>query len=366
MNIETMNSLAADLDRGIALPASWYTDPGILAMEQTHIFRRFWQYVGHVDELARVGDYVTGSAGEIPLVVVRNEKGLSGFVNVCRHRRHLVMTGAGNCKLMQCPYHAWGYDLDGCLKAAPRSEREPGFDLTEFPLLPVRVDTYGPFVFANVDAKAPPLASYFGEIPAIMASNGLDFASLRFHHREEWRADGNWKVLLENYLECYHCPVAHPGFSTVIDVSADAYILKPFEWFSTQHAPVRPTVVTGSGAYDARGSVVRAQYYYLWPNITLTTHPGHPNLAVDVWLPDGPERSRGFTARFFGPDVPKKFVEDLAAFSRKVMAEDQGICASVQLGLRAGIPERGHILRESERLVHHFQRLLLRVMSGGY
>src|SRR5262245_33452248 len=156
--------LADDLDRGISLPASWYTDPAVLALEAERIFRRTWQYVGRADQLARPGDYVTGEAGGVPVVVVRGEGGLRGFVNVCRHRRHLVMTGAGNRKALQCPYHAWCYDLDGRLTAAPRADREGGFDRAGLSLLPVRVDTWGPFVFANADRAAPPLAHYVGAL----------------------------------------------------------------------------------------------------------------------------------------------------------------------------------------------------------
>jgi choline monooxygenase len=360
--------LANDLDRGLSLPASWYTDPAILALECARIFRHTWQYVGRADQLARLGDYVTGEAGGVPVVVVCGEHGLRGFVNVCRHRRHLVMTGAGNRKVLQCPYHAWCYDLDGCLKAAPRVDRELGFNLADLSLLPVRVDTWGPFVFVNADAVAPPLAHYLGELPDLIARNGLDLARLQFRQREEWRTAANWKVLIENYLECYHCPVAHPSFSSVVDVNPDTYVLQAFEWFSTQYAPVRAGAGEGTGkgvAYDVRGAVVQAQYYYLWPNFTLSTHPGHPNLIVHAWLPDGPEHTRGFTERFFGPDTPEEFVQELTAFSRQVGAEDHALTTSVQVGLRAGLPEQGYLLRKSEQLVLHFQKLVLQALSGG-
>ncbi|MBA4065780.1 MAG: aromatic ring-hydroxylating dioxygenase subunit alpha [Isosphaera sp.] len=355
--------LALDLDRGVSLPASWYTDPAVLAREHDRIFRRGWQYVGRADQLARPGDYVTGEAGGVPVVVVRAEQGLRGFVNVCRHRRHLVAVGAGNGTLLRCPYHGWCYDLDGRLRSAPRADREPGFDPTGLSLLPVRVDGWGPFVFANADPGAGPLASTLGDLPDIAARNGLDFAGLRFRSREGWRAAGNWKVLLENYLECYHCPVAHPGFSSVVDVRPDAYSLHAGEWFSAQTAPARSGAPRA--AYDAGGPVALAQYYYLWPNLTLSTHPGHPNLAVHVWLPDGPDHTRGFTDRFFPPDAPEEFVRALAEFTRQVVTEDQSLTASVQLGLRAGLPERGRLLPRSERLVLHFQKLVLRALSAG-
>src|SRR5215467_11966963 len=110
----------AALERGESLPAHWYTDPTITAREVEHIFRKSWNYIGPIKELAQVGNFITGYVDEIPVVVIRNERGLSAFVNVCRHRRHEVMKGRGNAKMMQCGYHAWTYDLAGCLKRAPR------------------------------------------------------------------------------------------------------------------------------------------------------------------------------------------------------------------------------------------------------
>src|SRR5262245_36165834 len=103
--------LAADLDSGLSLPASWYTDPAIADLERERIFRHSWQYIGRAEQVANLGDFMTGSACDIPVVVVRGNNGLKAFVNVCRHRRHEVMSGAGNKKVLQCPYHAWTYDL---------------------------------------------------------------------------------------------------------------------------------------------------------------------------------------------------------------------------------------------------------------
>ena len=125
--------LAGDLDRGFSLPATWYTDPAIVELERERIFRWHWQYVGRTAQVSEVGDYFTSlTGGDLPVVIVRSEDGLQAFVNVCRHRRHEVMSGAGNRRALQCPYHAWTYGLDGRLRSAPRSEREEGFDKEDF------------------------------------------------------------------------------------------------------------------------------------------------------------------------------------------------------------------------------------------
>ena len=109
--VENAASLLAGLDRGESLPARWYTDPSITERETHRIFRRTWNYIGPLNELQKIGDYITGYVGEIPVVVLRNEAGLAALVNVCRHRRHEVMKGRGNARMMQCGYHAWTYDL---------------------------------------------------------------------------------------------------------------------------------------------------------------------------------------------------------------------------------------------------------------
>src|SRR5262249_10935648 len=118
------------LDAGLTLPASWYgRDETVHRLELERIFARTWQYAARAEELAEPGSYVAGRAGHIPVVVVRRRDGdLRAFVNVCRHRGHLVAEGSGRRESLQCPYHAWTYDLDGQLRRAPRSDREPDFD----------------------------------------------------------------------------------------------------------------------------------------------------------------------------------------------------------------------------------------------
>jgi phenylpropionate dioxygenase-like ring-hydroxylating dioxygenase large terminal subunit len=360
--------LASDLDRGFSLPASWYTELAIVDLERERIFLRSWQYVGRTAQVAEVGDYFTGlTGGDLPVVVVRSEEGLRAFVNVCRHRRHEVMNGAGNKKALQCPYHAWTYSLDGNLKAAPRSEREEGFDKEDLPLLPVQVDTWGPWVFVNPNLEAGPLVSILGELPRIIAQSGIEPTQLRFWQRNEWIRNANWKVMLENYLECYHCPTQHPGFSAIIDVDPDTYSLQPYEWGCSQVGPVRSAVLEGKSkkkvAYDARGAVTQSQYHFLWPNFTININPGHPNLSIDVWMPYGPGQTRGFSEQYFGANVPEGFAQEMMAFDDQVGAEDDALTDSVQRGLRAGLPEQGRFLVESEQLVIHFQRLVLLALS---
>ncbi len=146
---------------------------------------------------------------------------------MCRHRGHVLCEGDERRETIQCPYHAWTYGLDGALRNAPRSDREAGFDRATLGLVPVAVDVWGPFVFVNPDVDTEPLADYLGELPELLAAGGLEVDTLRFHARDEPAEYAcNWKVCVENFLECYHCAVAHPSFAKAIDVSPDAYELE--------------------------------------------------------------------------------------------------------------------------------------------
>ena len=348
-------------------PPTGTRTPSITAREIEKVFRKSWNYIGPAKELANPGDYITGYAGEVPVVVIRNEAGLAGFVNVCRHRRHEVMKGRGNSKMMQCGYHAWTYDLTGCLKGAPRSAAEPNFRLEDYPLLPLRVETLGPFVFVNLDSRAKSLASYFGGLLNIIAGSGIHLESLELYSRDAWTAEANWKTMLENYLECYHCAVAHPGFSAAIDVKQENYNLTMHGWFASQLGQVRQSALEGKTAveiYDARGEIAQAQYHLLWPNVTININPGFPNLSIDVWVPDGPNKAKGFSEQYFAPGVSEQFAHDLIAFNKQVGYEDDVLTNSVQKGLLGGMPDRGRFLTNSEHLCIHFQRLVVRALSA--
>lgn len=360
--------LFAALDRGESLPADWYTDPSITDEEIRRIFRTAWNYIAPLGELKNLGDYVTGYAGGVPVVVLRNEAGLAGFVNVCRHRRHEVMKGRGNARTMQCRYHAWTYELTGQLKAAPRSAAEPNFRLEDFPLLPLRAEALGPFVFVTLDRETAPLHAYFDPILGIIAGSGVDLDTLQLYNREDWHSPANWKTMLENYLECYHCAIAHPSFSAAIDVSQQNYDLTAHGWFLSQIGQVRPSAPEGRSKvkiYDVAGEVQQSQYHLLWPNTTININPGFPNLSIDVWMPDGPNATKGFSEQYFAPGVAAEFAQDLLAFNRQVGAEDDVLTDSVQRGLLGGLPDRGRLLLNSEHLVIHFQKLVANALAGA-
>ena len=192
----------------------------------------------------------------------------------------------------------------------------------------------------------------------MLAGCGVALDRVRFHFREPWTLEANWKVAIENYLECYHCPVAHPGLSRAIDVSPDGYALTTHPTFSVQGSAAR-------GAMDPDAEIRRAQFHWLWPNITVNVKPGPQNVSVDVWKPDGPGRTVGFTDHYIGACVPDDVAAEMMAFSQQTAREDVALVEAVQRGLASGAVATGRPMPESERLVAHFQGLVLEALRAG-
>jgi phenylpropionate dioxygenase-like ring-hydroxylating dioxygenase large terminal subunit len=343
------------------LPFSWYSDPAVYALEQERIFRRAWQYVGRTGLVAEPGSFAGVRAGEVPVLLVRDREGaLRAFLNVCRHRGSILVEGEGRRETIQCPYHTWTYGLDGSLRRAPRSEQEADFDPSGLGLVPLAVDTWGPLVFVNPDPDAAPLAETLAELPELVASAGIDLDALEHRLHVEYTLAANWKIAAENFLECYHCQVAHPGFAKLIDVSADAYRLETGSLFSSQFGPLREN---GSGPYDARGEITRGQFHFLWPNLKLNIEPGPPNFSIGPLVPDGPERTVGFFDYFFAPDISEEWLREFVAFDDQVGAEDRVLVERVHRGLRSGVLAAGRLMGESERLIAHFDGLVRDALS---
>jgi choline monooxygenase len=332
-----------------SLAWSAYSDPQLTALERERIFASAWQYVGHLGRLPEPG-FFAASVGDIPVVVTRDRDGaIRGFLNVCRHRGSVVAEGEGARATLQCPYHAWTYGLDGSLVAAPRADRED-VDLEEVSLRPIAVESWGPLVFANVDAQASPLAETLGRLPELVAEAGVDVETLEFRHRSESSVEANWKLVAENFLECYHCPVAHPGFSALVDVSPESYRLEPGDTFSSQFGPVREN---GKG-YDTDGEVARSQFHFLWPNTMINIFPGRANLSIGPVLPAGPTRTARLLDYFFARGVDDAWIAELLAFDDQVGREDRKLVENVQRGVSTGLVEHGELLPESERLIVDF------------
>jgi phenylpropionate dioxygenase-like ring-hydroxylating dioxygenase large terminal subunit len=337
------------------LPYRWYADSGVAEIERERIFRRTWQYAGHLGELDGPGSLFPTQVGGVPVVVTLDRAGdLRAFVNVCRHRGAVVATAPARRGTLQCPYHAWTYGLDGALRAAPRSELEPCFSPERLGLLPVAVDTWGPFVFVNPDPDAEPLAAALGDLPAVAEEHGLHVGALRYHRRVRYELGANWKVALENYLECYHCAINHPGFVDAVDERALRLDSAPTRL--SQLAPVHPQALEGRAAYDANGALAMSQFHLLLPATKFNVCPGHPNLSIGPVWPLAPDRCAGYLDYFFAPEAGAGWIADFTAWDDQVGAEDVALVEGVQQGIASGAVADGRLLAGSDALVAAFQR----------
>jgi len=333
------------------LPFTWYSDEELLRRERRRIFARSWQYGGRADQVAEPGSFLATDAGGIPLLVTRGSDGvLRAFLNVCRHRGAILTEGCGRRETIQCHYHAWTYGLDGSLRAAPRSDREAEFDKEALSLLPASVGTWGPFLFVNPDPAAEPLADWLGDLPAILARD-LDLDAVSFHSRVDFGSNANWKVVTENFLECYHCPTAHPDFSAVVDVHPDRYVLEPHPTFSSQHC-------------ESRAGGEHGQFHLLYPNTGINVFPGPANLSIGPIVPTTPARTERYLDYFFAPDADDAWLTEFFAFDEQVGREDTALVESVQRGMAAGVLEQGRLLLNAEPLIAAFQGWVADQLTG--
>ena len=161
----------APLERAFTIPAEWYTDPRIEALERDRVFAPNWIAVGRTDQVEKEGDFFTIELAGEPLVVVRGAAGrLHAFFNVCRHHAAAVCTTpCGNAQHLRCPYHGWTYSLDGALKGAPEFLGVENFDRAQFGLVPIQVDVWEQFVFVRLSETGPELSAFLGDLPAAIA-----------------------------------------------------------------------------------------------------------------------------------------------------------------------------------------------------
>jgi len=350
-------------ERSYTLPARYYISPEIYERERAAVFFRSWIYAGHVEDLRTAGSYLTVQIADQNIAVIRGKDGtLRAFYNVCQHRAHELLRGRGRTPVITCPYHAWSYHLDGRLRSARGSERVEGFDASEFCLKPVRVEAFGPFVFVNLDPDAAPLAATAGGLLNEIRSYVPELDSLTRVETTTWEVEANWKVIVDNFLECYHCEPAHPAFVQLVDI--DSYRSVTHDIYSTHVSRSgRPDNKAYKFDPDAPSQV--GAFWYLWPTMTFNVAPGEPNFALFYLQPLGPERTLQITDYYFADAEPTEQRQARLAYANDVLVvEDNRLCESVQRGLHSRGYLQGRFIVDrdrtqiSEHAVHHFHRLV--------
>ena len=348
------------------IPAETYRDPARFEQEQERVFRRHWGFACLDREVESHGAYTVATVGGDRVVVVRDGETLRAFHNVCQHRGAEVAAGTGTASAFRCPYHAWTYGLDGGLVKAPGVAGRPG----AIRLRALRLESWGPFVFVCSDPAVAPLRRHYGELfddlDARVGLSGL--ADSGTTDEVCFETEANWKVIVENSLECYHCAFAHPGLAGSLDLRR--YRQWTGTWWSTQQAPQRIAESTEDAALGeatrrgAEESGLRAaRFNFLFPNLFVSVWPGSEGFSTTEILPLGFHRTRTRFRRFFNRRVPDAEREESLAFIRQVIGEDVALCESVQRGLDRGVSSLRLVVGRGshgadERCIAHFHACL--------
>jgi len=343
------------------MPARWYIEPEFLTLEAEKIFYKTWQPVGRLEDVMRIGDYFSCELLDQPLVIVRNQAGaLRAYYNVCAHRAAVVAQGRGNRKSLQCKYHGWTYDLDGKLMRAPEFEGVENWRAEDVCLKRLRVEAWGPWVFVNLDPAAEPMSATYGAIADEIAAARISLDKMRLIERRDYLIDCNWKVYVDNYLEGYHLPIAHPGLFRELDY--DQYRVETHRLYSKQHAPIR--AVEPGEARDRRyvrsgAAEEDALYYWVFPNVMLNVYLD--NTSINIIIPISHDKTLTIFEWYFeapGTGEGWESMQQIIAFSDEIQQEDIELCEWVQKGLRSKAYDRGRFSLLRENGVHHFQSLV--------
>ncbi len=342
------------------LPSSWYLQDKYFALEREHIFMREWICVGREEELPLPGDHkVLDVYGESILLLRNDRSELKAFYNVCRHRGSRICPavdedsvlafkgGVVSNKFIVCPYHAWTYDLDGQLVRAPFMSNVTNFNMDDVKLHPVGVASWGGFIFLNLTPdEAPLFDETVSGAAALFARYPL--AELRIARTISYEIDANWKVLCENYNECYHCGPVHPGLCRIVPAFREAGG-SDLDWERGIPHREGATTFTMSGESSRRSfpdlnedELVRHKGDLLYPNLFLSLAREH--VAAFILHARGPDKTLLDCHFLFEPYEMEKAdfdSSDVVDFWHLVNQQDWAICKRVQQGMGARVHERG-------------------------
>ena len=355
----------ADPKKSFTLPARFYNDSEVYQLEQENIFYKTWLYAGHISQLQQPGQYITVRIHDQNVFVIRSRDGdLKAFYNVCLHRGHELLKGQGRTNVIVCPYHAWAYDFDGNLKSARNSENVAGFNKCDFTLRSVNVETLCGMVFVNLDENAKPLKEQTGDLEQEILRYCPGADDLLFAQRDTYDVACNWKVMIDNFLECYHCAPAHKDFVDLVDM--DSYRTTTKGIYSSQISDA-PKSTTSNAFHFEKGDVDFGYAgWFLWPNLTIWIYPGESNLSILQMNPNGQHVTVEYQDWFIPTEAPSIQLKQAMDYQKDVLQpEDIGLCESVQNGLKSNGYNQGRFIVDeemselSEHAVHHFQSMIV-------
>lgn len=351
------------------LPGVLYSEPQVFAAERSDLFASSWIQVARDEDFDRAGAFVSATVAGSPVLLVQGDDGeIRGFHNVCRHRGACVVEEAsGVSRSFRCNYHAWTYGTDGSLLAAPLMDERVDFDAADYGLTPVRVDRWGGFLFVNLDSEALPLAEAMRDFPDLSRYR-LD--ELRRAHRLEYDIAANWKIICENYSECYHCALVHPQLNRITDFRTGG---RSFTGAGFNGGPMALgegfTTVSMSGerqhpAIEGLSDEDQRQVHYLhfYPTFLIGLAPDY--VVVHRVEPQAADRSR-VVCDWYYPESTLALdtfdPADTIEFWDVTNRQDWNLCEMVQRGAASGNPPGPY--HPLEFCVHAFDRWFVERMG---
>jgi glycine betaine catabolism A len=340
-------------DGAKSMPQRYFVSPEIFADERKKIFSREWLFVGHQSQIPRSGDFFLATITGESLIIIRDSNlEIRGFFNVCRHRgtrlkehRAGEVSSCGHSSTIQCPYHAWTYGLDGRLVGAPHMDEVPGFDKADYSLHPVNLGVWQGFIFVNLANNPMPLEKWFA--PLREKCSHWNMPILQSAKRIDYDVRANWKLMFENYSECYHCPGVHPQLQKVSPYDSAENDLRegPFLGGFMKINPGKSLTMTGNACAMFVGKIENLQqvfYYSIFPNMLLSLHPEYV-MVHQLW-PQSPERTLIICDWLFHPDAFAREdfrPDDAIEFWDMTNKQDWHVCELSQQGIASHAYEPG-------------------------
>jgi glycine betaine catabolism A len=356
-----------------ALRREYYTAASIFENEFERIFSKRWVCIGRADQIPNPGDYFLQQIGSENLIITRNRDGQPrAFHNVCRHRGTQICeeTQGKFRNSIQCPYHAWTYSLDGKLIGAPNMTNAADFIKQDYPLYGVQIEIWQGFLFVNLDPETEPLSETVAAINPLITD--WKIGNLKMARRIVYEVNANWKLLAENYSECYHCPLIHPALNAMSpydsgqDLLFDGPVVGGYMELREGHESMTVdgetlrAPVGNVGGEDLR----RVYYYVLFPNLLLSLHPDYVMFHT-IW-PKSPTETQIICEWLFDPQTmqqPDFNPNDAVEFWDQTNREDWHICEQSQIGMRSRVYKPGPLYATQERILWGFDQEVLRSLA---
>ncbi len=356
------------------LPGRDYHAPEVYELDRERVFAAGWMCVGREEQVPSPGDYLTREIVDEPIFVIRDKSGrLRVFANSCRHRGTRLLDGEGVVRsVIKCPYHAWTYAFDGALLGTPNVTERDGLVREEFGLWPVRAEVWEGFVFVNLDARAEPLRSMLEAMPDSplqLARYGI--GELRIGARRVYDVAANWKIVVENYHECLHCPGVHPELVKLVPLYRRGEVEEDGQSLGNRMSHgLTSFTATGLSSLPPLPGLTEEDVHtfygvYVLPNLILNYHSETVN-AVTIY-PQGPERTVVVSEFLFRPETitAEGFDPgDVVDFRDLVARQDWAVCELAQRGVRSRFYTHGVYPRQ-EKYLHAFNRRYLQARDGA-